>query len=78
MVWSIRGIGPVDYRQWLLNKHYAKRVPQVQHAFGLFDSSLNLQRGLHIRKPMPWMNNGEAIFGGSYHVNTLEQQTLHQ
>ena len=28
---------------WLLNKHYAKRIPSISYAFGLYDSDKNLQ-----------------------------------
>ena len=24
---------------WLLEKHYAKRIPQIMHAFGLYDDN---------------------------------------
>ena len=28
---------------WLLNKHYAKRIPSISYAFGLYDSNNDLQ-----------------------------------
>lgn len=31
-------IGRSDYSDWLLKKHYAKRIPLITHAFGLFDT----------------------------------------
>ena len=29
-------IKPNETYQWLLEKHYAKRIPQIMHAFGLY------------------------------------------
>ena len=29
-------IQPKETYQWLLEKHYAKRIPQIMHAFGLY------------------------------------------
>ena len=29
-------IKPTETYQWLLEKHYAKRIPQIMHAFGLY------------------------------------------
>ena len=42
---SIEKITKDDYRDWLLYKHYAKRIPLIKYAFGLyliFKSSINL------------------------------------
>lgn len=74
--WSIRGIGPTDYRQWILKKHYAKRVPQVQHAFGLFDEALSMQGVCTFGSPCRVMNNGECVFDGKYPVLTFELNRL--
>ena len=32
---SIEKITKDDYRDWLLYKHYAKRIPLIKYAFGL-------------------------------------------
>ena len=32
-------IKSVDTYNWLLKKHYAKRIPNITNAFGLFDES---------------------------------------
>lgn len=74
--WEIRGIGANDYKSWLLYKHYAKRVPQVQYAFGLFDPSLILQGVCTFGSPCRVMNNGECVFDGKYPVLTLELNRL--
>lgn len=37
-------------KEWLLHKHYAKRVPSISYAFGLFDSKV-MQGILTVGKP---------------------------
>jgi len=37
-------------KEWLLHKHYAKRVPSISYAFGLFDSKI-MQGILTVGKP---------------------------
>ena len=35
-------VNPIDNylcKEWCLKKHYAKRIPPIQHAFGLFDAN---------------------------------------
>ena len=34
---SVRSIKSKQTYDWLLNKHYAKRIPSISHAFGLYD-----------------------------------------
>ena len=33
-------IKPFEAEPWILKKHYAKRMPQIIHAFGLYDKRL--------------------------------------
>jgi hypothetical protein len=40
--YSVRSIDSDQYKEWILKKHYAKRMPQVIFAFGLFDASNTL------------------------------------
>jgi hypothetical protein len=51
MNYSVRTITKSDYNEWLLYKHYAKRMPSVSYAFGLFDDKLILKGVLTIGKP---------------------------
>jgi len=37
---KVKSIKPKETHDWLLNKHYAKRIPSISWAFGLFDSHL--------------------------------------
>jgi hypothetical protein len=36
--YSVMSIDKTQYSEWLKYKHYAKRIPQVSFAFGLFNS----------------------------------------
>ena len=36
---EVHSIGIDDYKEWLLKKHYAKRLCSVTYAFGLFDEN---------------------------------------
>jgi len=36
--YSVKPIDSFQCKEWCLKKHYAKRLPPIQHAFGLFDT----------------------------------------
>ena len=38
--YRVSSINARDTHDWLLNKHYAKRIPSISWAFGLFDETL--------------------------------------
>lgn len=70
-------VGSIDSFQckdWLLRKHYAKRVPAIEYSFGLFEDLILV--GVCTFGPPPRvMNNGECIFK-DYRVKTLELNRL--
>lgn len=37
---KVQRIEPFLTREWLLYKHYAKRIPSISYAFGLYDSNV--------------------------------------
>jgi hypothetical protein len=37
---KVMPIKPFEAEPWILQKHYAKRMPQIIHAFGLYDTKL--------------------------------------
>jgi len=37
--YSVKHIGKTDYAPWLLKRHYAKRIPHVMYALGLFNQN---------------------------------------
>ena len=37
---TVKSIKPKETHDWLLHKHYAKRVPSISYAFGLFNGSV--------------------------------------
>ena len=38
--YTVKSIKPKETHDWLLHKHYAKRIPSISWAFGLFNESL--------------------------------------
>lgn len=38
--YSVKPIDSFQCKEWLLYKHYAKRVPPIDYSFGLFDSAM--------------------------------------
>lgn len=39
----VKPIKSFECREWLLNKHYAKRMPSISYAFGLYRGGLCLE-----------------------------------
>ena len=62
---------------WLLKKHYAKRIPSISYAFGLYDNENLLQGVITFGFPPNYnFNNGKCVFGDEYSVLTLELNRL--
>ena len=51
MKYSVKSIKSFECNDWLLNKHYAKRIPSISFSFGLYDSTNILQGVCTIGKP---------------------------
>lgn len=61
-------------KDWLLYKHYAKRVPSIEYSFGIYDGEI-LVGICTFGCPPRVMNNAECIFN-TYRVKTLELNRL--
>ena len=61
-------------KEWLLFKHYAKRIPSIEYSFGIFDNKI-LIGVCTFGCPPRVMNNGESIFN-EYRVKTFELNRL--
>jgi hypothetical protein len=42
-IYTIKSIDNFQTKEWLIYKHYAKRIPPIEYAFGLFDINNKLQ-----------------------------------
>lgn len=71
----VQSIPKHQTKDWLLKKHYAKRVPQIQYAFGLYVDNV-LSGVCTYGSPARMLNNGYGLFGGNYEVLTLELNRL--
>jgi len=38
--YSVQSIKPPETYDWLKNKHYAKRIPSISYALGLYDDKI--------------------------------------
>lgn len=72
--YKVRSIDTFQCKDWLIHKHYAKRVPSIEFSFGLYDTNILL--GIcTFGTPPRVMNDGESIFN-EYRVKTLELNRL--
>lgn len=72
--YEVYAVRPHITHEWLKYKHYAKRVPLIVAAYGLYQGSV-LKGVCTFGNPPRAMNNGECIFDG-YSVKTLELNRL--
>jgi hypothetical protein len=73
-------VNPIDSKltyDWLLNKHYAKRLCSISYAFGIFDKQNDLMVGVCTFGFPPNFNynNGDCVFN-EYKCLTLELNRL--
>jgi hypothetical protein len=72
--YSIKPVDAFHCKEWLLYKHYAKRVPSIEYSFGLYQNEV-LIGVCTFGCPPRVMNNGESVFT-NYRVKTLELNRL--
>ena len=73
-IYKVQPIKPFECKDWLLGKHYAKRIPSISWAFGLYKSGA-LEGVLTIGKPAsPFLCVG--LCGGTYSDFVFELNRL--
>lgn len=71
---EVRHIDKNQCKEWLMYKHYAKRVPAIEYSFGLYENEILV--GVCTFGPPPRvMNNAECIFK-SFRCKTFELNRL--
>lgn len=71
---EVRSVAKDQCKEWLVYKHYAKRMPAIEYSFGLFEND-NLIGVCTFGPPPRVMNNAESIFN-SIRCKTLELNRL--
>ena len=74
--YKIRPIDSFQCKDWLLHKHYAKRIPTIVYSFGLYTTDLILQGVCTFGTPARMLNNGYGCFGGELSITTYELNRL--
>lgn len=72
----VRSIDNFLTKDWLLHKHYAKRIPSISFAFGLYDTELILRGICTYGMPCRRYNDGGNIFDNKIKVPTYELNRL--
>lgn len=72
--YTVRTIDLFQCKEWIMKKHYAKRMPTVEYSFGLYDKNI-LIGVCTFGCPPRVMNDGESVFK-TYRVKTLELNRL--
>lgn len=71
---DVRSISNFQCKDWLLNKHYAKRMCSISYSFGLYID--NVLTGVVTFGMPPSSNLAESICGVNYKENVLELNRL--
>ncbi len=72
--YEVRQIPTNMTHEWLLKKHYAKRIPQIQYAFGLYDNQMILKGVCTFG--LPPNQNIAFVCGDKYKDNFIELNRL--
>ena len=73
--YQVKSIDKYLCKEWLLYKHYAKRIPTIIYSFGIYNNKI-LNGVCTFGTPCKLMNNGYCIFDGKLKINTYELNRL--
>ena len=72
----VRSIDNFECKEWLMYKHYAKRIPPIEYAFGLFDN-LGISQGI-VTYGTPVANSLREIFYPKYKLMELNRLVINE
>lgn len=75
-MFSVRSINNFECKDWLLHKHYAKRLPPIEYAFGLF-SNENILQGI-VTYATPVSSNLRGIFNNEFKLMELNRLCVNE
>jgi len=75
-IYNVKPVKQQYIREWLLKKHYAKRIPPIKHCFGLYDKQGEIHGVCTFGMPARNLNDGGGCFGGEIIVEVLELNRL--
>lgn len=75
-LYSVKSIQTEDCKEWLLYKHYAKRIPPIIYSFGLYSTDLILHGVCTFGTPARMLNMGYGVFNGEIQILTCELNRL--
>jgi hypothetical protein len=74
--YTIKSIDNSQTTEWLKYKHYAKRIPPIEYAFGLFNEA-NLMQGI-ITFSTPVSSNLRGIFNDEFKLMELNRLVINE
>lgn len=74
--YSVKSIDNYLCREWCLKKHYAKRLPPIEYAFGLFDNNLIMQ-GI-VTYGTPVSSTLRNLWNGEYKLMELNRLIINE
>lgn len=74
--YSIKSIDNFQCKDWLIHKHYARRIPPISYAFGLFDE-FNILQGV-ITYGIPVGNSLRDLWQNKYKVLELNRLVINE
>jgi hypothetical protein len=74
--YSVKRIETWETKEWLLKKHYARRIPPIEHAFGIFDPNLICQGVCTFGTPVS--HNLRSSFGHEFKLFELNRLVLNE
>jgi hypothetical protein len=74
--YKVKSIDKFQCRDWLLHKHYAKRLPPIQYAFGLHDEDMVLV-GI-VTYSTPASSNLRSIFNNEFKLIELNRLCINE
>lgn len=74
--YSVKSIDNFQCKDWLLHKHYAKRIPPIEYAFGLINEN-NLTQGI-VTYSTPVSSNLRGIFNNEFKLIELNRLVINE
>lgn len=74
--YTIKSIDNSQTTEWLKYKHYAKRIPPIEYAFGLFNET-NLMQGI-VTYSTPVSSNLRGIFNNEFKLMELNRLVINE